>query len=225
MYNHIAKSNHSKAADYAWESLKLEEGTKDALCELNEAMNGYIPDWCARNHNSLIGKLKEYIRIHPDSWKAHLWLMDNLIDDHRFKEAEDYVERLSAIDTTYRVPLYKGLLKWHSGQKEDAYEIWAEMEKQFSDVWQVQLCMGDVMAMEGSYDAALSYYRKAVDTQKSPRFVDGFDSMAHIYEMTGDKNNAVKVLKEELSVLSDEWYTTAGETVDYVRRWIQKLEA
>ena len=100
MYNHIASDNHSKAAEYAWKSLQLEPGSKDALCELNEAMEGYTPDWCARNHSGLIDRLKEYIGTHPDSWKAHLWLLDNLIDDHRFSEAEEYVDSLAAIDST-----------------------------------------------------------------------------------------------------------------------------
>ena len=224
MYNHIAAGNHDKAAEYAWKSLQLEPGTKDALCELSDAMGGYIPDWCVRNHSGLINKLKEYIGTHPDSWKAHLWLLDNLIDDHRFNEAEEYLEGLAAIDSTYRVPLYRGLLKWHSGQKDEAYGIWAGMEKSFGSDWQVYLSIGDIMAMEGRYSDAIQYFRKAVDTQKAPRFVDGFESMAYVYEIMGDDQSAIKVLEEELEVLANEWDTTSGETADKTRRWIQRLK-
>jgi len=224
MFNHMAREDHNKAAEYAWKGLQLEAGTKDALCELNEAMCGYVPDWCARNHNQLICRLKEYISKHPDSWKAYLWLLDNLIDDHRFGEAEQCADSLAAINDTFRVPLYRGLIKWHSGEREKAFEIWAEMERSFGDEWCVQLSMGDIMAMEGCYGDAVSYYRKAVDKQKTPRYVDGFDSMAHVYEIMGEPESAVKVLKEELDVLAEEWDTVSGETVDSVRRWIGRLE-
>ncbi|MBR3401304.1 MAG: helix-turn-helix domain-containing protein [Parasporobacterium sp.] len=225
MYNHIAREAHRKAAEFAWESLQLEAGEKDAFCELNEAMEGYTPDWCARNHNRLINRLKEYLQAHPDSWKGHLWLLDNLIDDHRMKEAEEYAEKLAAINDTYRVPLYKGLIKWHSGEKDKAHEIWKEMERSYGDEWQVHLCMGDVMAMEGLYQDAIAYYRNAVSIQKAPRYVDGYDSIAHIYEITGDNDLAVKVLEEELTVLKEEWDTVSGETADSVRNWIRRLNA
>ena len=224
MYNHIARGNHNKAAEYAWESLKYEAGTKDAFCELNEAMRGYTPDWCARNHNELISRLKEYLLTHHGSWKAHLWLLDNLIDDCRFEEAEKYVGSLAEINDTYRVPLYRGLIRWNSGDKTIANEIWEEMVKNHGSEWAVHLCMGDIKAMEGSYAEALSCYRKAVDIQEVPRFVDGFDSMAHVYEILGDKESAVRVLEEELTVLADEWDTTSGETADDVRRRIQRLK-
>lgn len=224
MYNHIAAADHGKAAEYAWKSLQLEAGEKDAFCELNEAMKGYTPDWCARNHNVLISKLKAYLKAHPDSWKCHLWLLDNLIDDHRFSEAEEYAESLAGINDTYRVPLYKGLIKWHSGEKESAFAIWDKMERSYGGDWQVHLSLGDIMAMEGRYEEAICYFRKALEIQKAPRYVDGFDSMAHVYEITGEKENAVKVLEEELVVLKEEWDTVAGETADHVRNWISRLK-
>ena len=70
----------------------------------------------------------------------------------------------------------------------------------------------------------LSANGKRMQLLRISSFFRKFDSMAHIYEITGDKESAIKVLKEELAVLSKEWNTNTGETADYVSRWIERLE-
>ena len=223
MYNHRARSLKSRAEEYAWESLMREPGEKGALAELNEAMNGYTPDWYARNHHLLINRLNEYLELQPDNWRTCLWLLDNLMDDYRFDEAEEVLLSLEKCDATFRTPLYKGLLKWHRGDKAVAYEIWNQMGKDFPDDWMVYLSLGDVKAMEGKYEEAIAYYRKGVEVQKAPRYVDSFESMAHIYELMGDPASAIRVYEEELVILREEWDTEIGETADIVRREIARL--
>ena len=94
LYNHRAYSMHEQAAEYAKAALAIgEEGgltqIKDAHGELCDAMDGFIPDWCARNHHKLIDYYRDYLEKHPQDWRAHMWLLDNLIDDNRLAEAEE----------------------------------------------------------------------------------------------------------------------------------------
>ncbi len=223
MYNHRARSMHEKAAEYARKALETDPEVSGGLSELNEAMNGYVPDWNARNHHELIEVLRTFTAEHPENWRGWLWLLDNLIDDFRFDEANDAVEALAKADGTFRTPLYRGLIAWHRGDRAGAWEIWRQMERDFPEDWSMCLSLGDVMAMEGRFDEAVKCYRRGTVIQKPPRYVDGWESIAHVKEITGDFAGAIDALEEELEVLAKEWDTEIGETADGVRRNIARL--
>ena len=89
----------------------------------------------------------------------------------------------------------------------------------------VFLTIGDIKAREGAYEEAKAYYRKGITLQSSPRFCDSYESIAQICELQGNLQEAIDVLKEELEVQQKEWNTTTGETADFVRRNIARLEA
>lgn len=76
----------------------------------------------------------------------------------------------------------------------------------------------------GKYREAESYYRKAIDIQPAPRYVDPLEALAQLYQRMGCYGKAVATLEEELDVLDKEWQTAEGETADVVRREIQRLE-
>ena len=73
-------------------------------------------------------------------------------------------------------------------------------------------------------EEAESYYRKAIDVQKVPRFVDPIEALAQYYEIRGDYAAAIQTLQEELRIFETEWNFTTGETADIVRRHIARLE-
>ena len=146
------------------------------------------------------------------------------MDDGRFEGAGRYLEKLSPIDHTFRTPLYRGLLLWYSGQRDRAMEVWEQMCRDFPEEWCVWLQMGDAMARACQWEKAKEYYRRGLELQKPPRFVDGLECIAQICEITGDLSGAIQALEEELQVLAEDWDTTTGETADVVRREISRLE-
>lgn len=224
MYNHQARTFNEMAAESAMKALETDPGCKGAHAELNEGFRGFVPDWNVRNHFRLIGYYQEFVKKHPDDWRAWMWLLDNLLDDKRFKEAEEAVKGLEKADSTFRTPLYKAKLLWEKGEREEAHKLFAQMEKDFPDEWMAISEIGMLCAMEGDYKGAAEYIKRAKEKQTAPRFVDTFEILAQIYEITGDVPAAIKELEAELACFKSDWGFDTGETADAVRREIERLK-
>lgn len=224
MENHIAREHHTRAAEYAKEALLRDPKLRNAHGELIWAMNGKVADWNATNHCALIDFLEDYIDAHPDCKNAYLDIMEQLMDDYRIAEAYAYCDEYAAIDDSYRVLLYRGKIAWYDGRRDEAFQIWEEMEQKFPEEWCVYHNLADFFTRSGRFYEAELYYRKAIDVQKAPRYCDPFDALAQFYEMRGDICAAIETLKEELEVFEREWNFNTGESADVVRREIARLE-
>lgn len=224
MENYIAKGHQELAAEYAMEALRRDHSIKQAHSELVCAMDGCCGDWCANNHYALIEYYKEFVLKHPDYLSGYLWLIDQLFDDNRLDEAEEYCQIIEKMDHTFRAPYYRGMLTLLRGDQKEALKIFNHMEKAFSDDWLMYLSLGDAMVRVGNYDLAKVYYRKYNDNQKSPRYTDALTSIAQLCEIQGDYAGAIAAAEEEIAVLASDWDTTSGETVDQHLRKIEKLK-
>lgn len=223
MENHLAKEHHEKAEEYAKEALRRNPDLRGAHGELNEAMHGFIPDWNARNHYLQINFYQEHIKKNPMDWRAYMWLMDQLIDDYRLEEAEDYCNRFAEVDHSYRVLLYRGLIAWQRRERKNAFDIWSEMEQKYPDEWCVYHNIGDYLVRSGRCDEGMSYYRKALDVQKEPPMLDPLQAMAQLCEIRGDIPGALAARREEAERIENQWHIS-GEELDMVLRDIQRLE-
>lgn len=223
MENHLAKEHQEKAEEYAKEALRRNWDLRDAHGELNIAMGGHRHDWNGTNHYLQIDFYKAHIDRNPQDWRAHMWLMDQLIDDYRLEEAEFYCDRFSNINQTYRVPLYRGIIAWHRGDRTEAFNIWKQMEAEFPEEWCVWYKIGDYLAREGSYDKSMAYYRKAIDVQNDPPLLDPLQAMAQLCEIRGDIAGALAARKEEADRIENQWHVS-GEELNTVLRDIQRLE-
>ena len=186
-------------------------------------MNGHIHDWNYNNHYLLINFYQEHILRNPQDWRAYLTIMDQLIDDYRLDEAEEYCSRLAEFNDTYRVLLYRGMIAWQRGERVNAFAIWAEMERKHPGEWCVWHNIGDYLARSGRYDEAMDYYRKALDVQKEPPMLDPLQAMAQLCEICGDIPGALSARREEADRIENQWKIT-GEELDSVLRDIERLE-
>ena len=225
MENRLAEQCHARAELAAKEAIRRDPVNRHAFGELSNAMGGRADDWYLWSHHREIEFWKAHIKAHPDASRAYLWLMDDLIDDQRFDEAKHYLSEMKKYEMTFRVPLYEGKIEWFAGNREKAMEIWNGMCETYADEWMVWLSMGDVYARQGQFEEAISMYEKAMDAQKPPRMVDALEAIAQVCERMGDPMRGVKALEREIAILRDEINTTSGETVDYVRREIERLKA
>ncbi len=146
LHNHKAEEHRRLAAEYAKTALERDVNCTHGYSELVAAMGGRCADWCASNHYRLIQWLEGFLADHMDSWSGIMWLPDQLLDGQWFEEARAWCDRLSQVDHTFRTPLYRGLICWYEGDRERAMEIWEQMQREFSDSWQVWFSMGDIMA-------------------------------------------------------------------------------
>lgn len=223
MENHLAQEHHEKAEDYAKEALHRDWNLRGAHSELEIAMNGHIHDWNYGNHYLLINFFQEHIQANPQDWRAYLTIMDQLIDDYRLDEAEEYCNAFAQINNSYRVPLYRGMIAWQRGERSEAFSIWAKMEAEFPEEWCVWHNIGDYLVRSGQYDKGMIYYRKSLDVQKNPPLLDPLQAMAQLCEIRGDISGAIAARREEADRIENQWHIS-GEELDTVLRDIQRLE-
>ena len=222
--NQIAQEHHDRAADYAKSALEREPDNGDAHGALLEATKGCCHDWGFHNHNSLIRYYEDFLEKNPNSWRGIIHLFDQLVDDCRYEDAACWLEKLSEIHDSWRVPMYHGILLWKTGKRDEAYSFWQELIRKEPNHWQIQHTMADHYAMEGQYDNAIYWHRKALEISPAPRYTDPFESMAQIYEIRGQYDAAIGIRKEQLVVVAEEWHITQGETVDEILREIARLK-
>lgn len=224
MYNHLARTYNDMAANAAMEALETDPACVDAHSELNEGLRGFVPDWNVRNHYKLIAFYKDFVKKNPDDWRAFMWLLDNLLDDKRFAEAEEALRGLEKADNTFRTPLYRAKLLWATGNHDEARKVFKQMEKDFADEWIVMFEIAELCVLEGDYNGAIEYIKKARDRQEKPRFADTYEALAQLYEIVGDRESAIEALEGELRVFKEDWGFDKGETADAVRREIERLK-
>ena len=220
----LVQEHQGKAAGYAMEALRRNPNLVEAHSLLVQAMNGCCLDWCETNHAALIRYYEEFMEKNPENLRGVMWLIDQLIDDYRFDEAEKWLAVFEKIDTTYCVPLERGILEWHRGNKEEAYHIWEALCQQYPERWNLPDNVADYLTRDGRYEEAIQWHRKALAVAKPPRYVDPIISIAQILELQGDYAGAIAAREEELAIYKTEWNFTEGETADAVRRDIARLK-
>ena len=224
LYNHQAEQYRLLAVEHGKRAVEKTGGDRDAVSELCNAWGSYMPDWCVRNHHALIDWLSDYCRLHPDNSSAHMWLLDNLIDDRRLAEAKVWLEKLAAMDGTFRTPMYRYLIALAAGDGTADQRL-RELESMEKQEWCWALTLGDIYTQRQEYDKAVEWYRKGQQMQPSPKYTDSAFSIAHICEIRGDKAGAIAAYREVLRLMREEWGIVSDETQDEVKQAIQRLQA
>lgn len=223
LFNHKADELRKKAEFYAKEALELAPEVKENHRNLQRAQEGTIPDWDFRNHSKRIAYYQQFIQKNPTSRVGYLWLLEELIADHRLEEAQKACDTLRQLDNSCRVPYYQGKIFWESGRHQEAETVWLQMLEQHNDDWLAFANMADAMAYACRYDEAIRYYQKAQELQPSPKYTDAQITAAHIYEIQGKYDKAIDSLKEQLEILKKEWNITEGSQVEHIYSEMERL--
>ena len=224
LYNHQAEQYRQLAVKTGKEAVEKTGGDADAISELANAWGSCIQDWNVRNHHALIAWFSEYCRREPGNRAALMWLMDNLIDDRRLAEARQWLEKLSCMDDTFRVPMYRYLIAQAAGEREEAAARLEELESMEGQEWCWAATLGDIYTLRQEYDKAIDWYKKGQELQPSPKYTDSAVSIAHIYEILGDAPKAIEAYREQLRLLREEWGIVRGEELEEVERAIRSLQ-
>ena len=223
LYNHQAEQYRLLAVACGKEAVEKTGGDSDAISELTNAWGSYIPDWNVRNHHALIEWFSDYCSRNPENRSAVMWLLDNLIDDHRLAEARQWLEKLEAMDGTFRTVMYRYMIAEAAGEKEESEELLRRLETMEGQEWCWAVTLGDIHTLRQEYDEAIEWYRNGQEMQPSPKFTDSAASIAHICEIRGDRAGAIAAYREVLDLQKNEWGIVSGEMRDEVERAIQRL--
>ena len=218
LYLHMAQGFRQRAEEAAKEAIALRPTEKDNLDALTWAMGGAVADWNFANHARIIDYWKDYVSKYPDHSPGYLYLLDNLIADGRFPEAEEYLARLSALRQDFPLPLYQGLIAQARGDRAEAWRHWDEMVEADPENWLTYACRADCHAREADYPAAIADYRRAAERQPRPRCTDPWDSIAQLSRLSGDRESEAEAYEHIIAILQEDWSLGECETVRGYRR-------
>ena len=225
LYNHRAHSDHETASYYAQRALECgtqkDRGVWDAWKEYLEANNAPCGDEWFDNHFSVIRYLEDFLTKRPENRAALLSLIECLLADHRYDEAERYIERLKG---DYVYLCYRGNLAFEKGDRAAAQACWEQAAADYPQVWQAHDHLGEGYRKLGMPEKALEAFERSFTVQEAPRYTDGLFAKAQIHEQLGDYDAAIGDYHRILTHLREEHGITDGEEIDYELREIERLK-
>ena len=221
---HLAASHQQRAAEYALEAIRRSPDSARGHTALAHAMGGRHVDPRNNLHNQLIAHYKACVDQHPEALNAYAWLIAQLIDNGRLAEARHYCDRMAEYDHSYYTTVHRIKIALAAHDLAAARNLWDGMAQAYPDNWSVHHWIGDFQMQTGDYAAARESYHRAIALLPTPRYADPIDSLSKVCEMDGDILGAIDARKLEMEIAEKDWGDMAGESVDAIRREIQRLE-
>ena len=212
LYHHRMESDARKVSKYAREAIMLAPEKKDCQWLLNKAEGSSIWDWNLANHSQIINFYRSVIEndsIEPKSPMPYYEIMDNLIADHRAKEAQRYLEIYQTLPAhkPFLVPVYQAYIAIAEYDIARADKIMADALKKFENESGFLFEYAQYHARKCDYEKALEFYEKnwSSENQANPRFTDALEGIATIYEILGDHKMAISTYDRIITCVKEEW--------------------
>ncbi len=223
LYNHRAQYDHYLAAEYAKHALDLAPEAKPGWAAYLEAMNGAFGDEWYDNHFEVIEYFKGFLEKNPDSFLGHYALIENLLADGRYDEAEPYIHGLQAIKDDHQAIMYLGDVALGRGDRTEALRLWNAAVEKSPDAWQAYCGRADRIKKLGMWDQAEADYEKCISIQTPPRLTDGLYSLAQIHAQKKDYAAAIRDYRRILQINETDYGDVTAET-DRLQAQIKRLE-
>lgn len=212
LYHHRAESYLSKVNKYAREAILLAPEIKDCQWLLQKSNGAVIWDWNCSNHTDVIGFYKKVIESDAVITKTPLpyyELIDNLIADHRTKEAKEYLRKCAGLPAhrPFLIPVYEAYIALAEYDVKKADDIMRSALVKFSDNAGFLFETAQYHARKCEYEKAISYYEQSweAESNKKPRFTDALDGIATIYTIMNNFDKAIETYDRLIACLKDEW--------------------
>jgi len=212
LYHHRAEAYLQNAGKYAREAIMLAPEIKDCQWLLQKANGAVIWDWNCANHSDVIAFYKRVIESDtaaPQTPLPYYEIIDNLIADHRTKEAEEYLDKCRALPAhrPFLIPVYKAHIALAEYDAEKADRIMETALEEYSDNAGFLFEAAQYYARKCEYEKAIELYERSWETESSqrPRFTDALEGIAAVYEIMNDYKNAAHTCDRMIDCLKDEW--------------------
>lgn len=229
LYHHRMTADSRRVSKYAREAIERSPEKKECQWLLQKADGASIWDWNISNHTAVIDFYKKVIEndhVEPKTPLPYYEVMDNLIADHRTKEAAEYLEIYKTLPAhkPFLVPVYQASIALAEYDQPKADAIMEEAEKQFGDHDGFLFEKAQYHARKCEYQLALEYYEKSWKLAEKPRFTDSLQAIAIIHEILGNTSKAVETYDRMINCIKDEWgYTDEDAAVMEVEREKKRL--
>lgn len=229
LYHHRMESDSRKVSHYARKAILLKPEKKDCQWLLQKAEGATCWDWNIANHSAVIDFYKKVIEsdtVTPKSPMPYYEVMDNLLADHRAKEAAEYlaIYRTLPAHRPFLVPVYEAYIALAEYDEKKADAIMEEAEARFRDDKGFLFEKGQYHARKCDYEKAIDYYERSWVNDQRPRYTDALHGMATIYEILGNKAKAIETYDRMIACIKEEWgYADSDAAVIEVERERNRL--
>ena len=226
LYWHRMNAEGKKAARYAREAVARAPGEKGCQWILQKAENHAAWDWNIANHSRAVEFYRELVEQNPEVPLPYMYLLDNLIADHRADEAELWLDHYCALEGAN--PVMKRVYRAHIAlarfDEPTADRLMEELLAERPEDDAVLFETAQYHAAKGSFEKAVDCYERAFTADpRRPRFTDALMGIKDICEIMGDYAGAAKTCGRMLDLLENEWGLT--EETDSGVTWAKQEKA
>ena len=215
LYHHRMESDARKVSRYAREALRLAPELKDCQWLLQRAEGQTAWDWNIANHAKVIDFYKELIegdKVEPPTPLPYYYLIDNLIADHRTREAREYLDKCSGFPAfkPFLKVVYRAHIALAEYDVQTADAIMAEGMARYPQDGGFLFEAAQYHARKCEYEQAIACYEASYESDEhlKPRYTDALQGIAVIQEIMGEYGKAARTWDRILENLRDEWGLT-----------------
>ncbi|MEJ8303965.1 hypothetical protein [Saccharibacillus sacchari] len=179
-------------------------------------MDGALPDFHKRNHHRLIAEYERIVERHPELLIARRILIEHLIADYRFDEAEIHIAAALpyAAGREYVLDFYISEILYRKGERRAAERLWSSVCRRHPGDSACLFLLGEQYAKFARYEEAANAYERSFALQQSPRRIDALEALVHVHEIRGDDASLLHALSRILNVLAQDYGITEGAEAD-----------
>ena len=228
LYWHRMNSCAEKASRYAKDAIRSMPGEKDCQWILDRAEGHAAWDWNMANHTKAIGFWRGIVEENPDVRLPYLFLIDNLLADHRADEAEHYLERASRLPDArpVMVRVYRAHIALARFDEKTADRIIEDLVAAHPEDFVCLFESAQYYAKKSNYAKAIELYEQSFEKEtRRPRFTDELMSIADIYEIMGEYGKAAATYDRIIDLLENEWGFTEDTGLEHARKEKARLLA
>lgn len=228
LYWHRMNANAKKAARYAKDVIRMAPGEKDCQWVLDRAEGHASWDWNIANHTKAIEFWREIVEENPDVRLPYLYLLDNLLADHRADEAERCLERASRLPDArpVKVQVYRAHVALARFDEKTADGIIEELVAAHPEDCICLFEAAQYYAKKCDYQKAIALYERSFEKEtRRPRFTDELMGIADIYEIMGEYEKAAETQGRIVDLLEKEWGFTEDTGLAHAREEKARLLA
>ena len=136
-------------------------------------------------------------------------LIDNLIADHRTREAQEYLDKCATLPAhrPFLIPVYKAYIALAEFDAKKADSIMEAAFSEFSDNAGFLFETAQYHARKCEYEKAIDFYEQSWEKERDhkPRFTDALDGIATIYVIMNNVDKAIETYDRLIACLKSEW--------------------